>query len=287
MHKNCNLYLFSDNYPSDWINKNSSNQFNTFATITTANTYNELETYLNNFEDEAQIKLIQYKEMDLEITQKQYFQDLLLNIKENWSNDIGWINCYSYKIKSIDRIFESITQKLRFGFGDSAEGNIHEYLSFDGLHHTQPINKNKLNTLYLWLYMILDLYNFYKDKSVEYGHCNSLKTWVYSDLISGDSIHNRKSEIKMNSILNAFNKTGYLDNNDSIEFITIPKKDQNLSLIFVDNIAHLLNDILTKQFLLEKQDDITIVSTKFGWNILNENAEIREVSKEFPNLFNN
>lgn len=61
--KICDLYLFSDNCPSDWISTKNDENFYTFATIT-APRICELENHLKKFEKGLpRNKFFQYKDL--------------------------------------------------------------------------------------------------------------------------------------------------------------------------------------------------------------------------------
>lgn len=90
---------------------------------------------------------------------------------------------------------------------------------------------------------------------------------------------NKYAEETIRSIINSFEKKNYY-NNGINEFQSIPKGKQNRAMVFVDNIARLLNDILNKKLLfknLKEYDEIW--KNIFGWHYINENAQIREISE--------
>lgn len=281
--------MFSDNYPSDWIEKNPIIEYSTFATITTPGTYLQLENYIDNFSRRGDkvFNIQQYKNLNSGTNQRQYLIDLFNKIRNHWDNTRGWINCYSYHTKDMIKIYNAISKKLYFGFGNPMKTknpekyNIHSQVTFTGFHNTLPIEKQKLYTLFLWSYLILDLYSFYKRKSKEDGNCDTLSLWVYADTISGDDSTHHKSERTMQSILDALKREELFEERDSIEFRTISKNKQGLSLTLVDNIARLLSEILSKHLRINNIDDANIYSSLFGWNFINQNAEFKEINQEF------
>lgn len=282
--KNCAIYIFSDHCPSDWFDKNSEEKFFTFSTVTTVNLF-ELERFLKRIEiGLPRNRLVQYKDLRSK-SKKDIYLDVLLNtINNEWDNSAGWINCYSYQQKSIEKIYESISEILHFGFGQSKDGYTHQGVNMNGLYQTIPISHKKLFTLYLWVYMIFDLYSFYKKKSIVDGGCTTLKCFVFSDYISGDNLLRREAEKTVNSIFEAFLKEGYFDNSfskdDQIIIKSVSKDKQNLSMILVDNIARLLESILNYKINKIYSDDLkNLWKEKFGWNYLDTNGEIIEIFK--------